>query len=285
MLTSGRSSASSLPTVAEVARDLGYGVRDARVVKDAQFAAELRTAGVELFLNIHSLYLICVDVLEAPMIGCFNLHPGPLPEYAGLNTVSWALYHGESEYGVTLHWMVPRIDEGATAYAKRFPIAERDTAATLMSKCVREGLGLFDELLRQAASDPDGVPKREQDLGKRRYFGRQVPQNGRLYWDKPARAVVDFVRACDYGPFPSPWGRPRTASRLCHDLEILKADRTGRQAGSPAGTVGEAANGGVMVACADEWVLIRRVGVGGAAVDAAQALPTGERLGEADDSQ
>ena len=61
------------------------------------------------------------DVLEAPRIGSFNLHPGPLPEYAGLNAPSWAIYHGEQEHRVTLHWLDAGIDTGPIAYgAERF---------------------------------------------------------------------------------------------------------------------------------------------------------------------
>ena len=73
----------------------------------------MREQGVDLLLNVHSLYLIARrTVVAAPRIGSFNLHPGPLPEYAGLNTPSWAIYNGEREHGVTVHWMEPGVDTG-----------------------------------------------------------------------------------------------------------------------------------------------------------------------------
>ena len=65
-------------------------------VRDPEFAEWMRSEEIDLLLNVHSLYVIHADLVAAPRTGSFNLHPGPLPEYAGLNAPSWAIYHGES---------------------------------------------------------------------------------------------------------------------------------------------------------------------------------------------
>src|SRR3974390_2318198 len=64
------------------AKKCGLPVWPAELVKDASFAERLRAERVDLILNVHSLYLIHDEVLRAPLIGAFNLHPGPLPRYA-----------------------------------------------------------------------------------------------------------------------------------------------------------------------------------------------------------
>ena len=67
-------------------------------------------------MNVHSLFLIH-PWSSAPTIGSFNLHPGPLPEYAGLNVPSWAIYEGEKRsHGVTVHWMDEGVDTGPIAW-------------------------------------------------------------------------------------------------------------------------------------------------------------------------
>ena len=265
-------------TVANVAASMGLTALASGDVRTPELAEWIRTQDVDLLLNVHSLYLIHPDVVAAPRIGSFNLHPGPLPEYAGLNAPSWAIYHGERTHAVTLHWMEPRIDTGAIAYAASFEIGEDDTALGISLRCVSEGLPLVSRLLEAAARDPASIPALPQDLSRRRYFGREVPDEGRIDWRRPAREIVRFVRACDYLPFPSPWGQALTRLEG-GDLGVLKAAVTGEAASEPAGTVGAAEGGAVRVAARDEWVLVRRVHAGGKAVDAAETLPAGARLG------
>ncbi len=66
-----------------------------------------------MLINVHSLLIMRGDVVEAPSIGSFNLHPGPLPGHAGLNAPSWAIFNDEARHAVTLHWMTAGIDTGA----------------------------------------------------------------------------------------------------------------------------------------------------------------------------
>lgn len=252
-------------TVARAAADRGIPVSDARRVTEPTFADELRQLGVEVLLNVHSLNVIDPDVLAAPTIGSFNLHPGPLPEYAGLNTVSWAIYEGAAEYGVTLHWLAAQVDAGAIAYQARFPLEEDATALRLMSRCVREGMVLLGRLLAQLSSGPGDLPRDAQDLARRRFFqARSVPQGGEIEWARSALEIVRFVRACDYGPFASPWGYPRALLEGDH-IEVLGATRTGLRTASPPGTV-DRASGTVRVAAGDEWVSVSRIRAAGTAV-------------------
>jgi methionyl-tRNA formyltransferase len=265
-------------TAAGVAESLGVSVEPSERVRDAALAEEIRTHGVDLLLNVHSLFVVHADVVAAPRIGSFNLHPGPLPEYAGLNAPSWAIYNGEERHAVTVHWMEQGIDTGAVAYEAAFPLSETDTGLSVSLRCVREGLPLLERLLEDA--ERGAIPARAQDLSRRRYFGREAPQEGRVEWSRTAREVVDFVRACDYFPFPSPWGSP-LASLDGSEIAILKAARTGRATGGePAGTVGAAKDGAVAVAAADEWIAVQRVAVEGRPQDAASVLRPGTTFAE-----
>jgi methionyl-tRNA formyltransferase len=262
-------------TVAGVASRLGYRLWPARRVKDDGFADLVREEEVDLLLNIHALYVLPAEVVAAPRIGSFNLHPGPLPGYAGLNAPSWAIYHGERTHAVTVHWMDGGIDTGPIAYESELAIDEDDTGLTLSAKCVRAGLPLLHDLLQAAAGDH--IPRRPQPDGVRRYYGKEVPHEGRLLWTESAARVVNFIRACDYVPFPSPWGYPR-AYLAGRELSLLKAGRTGERTDVPAGTVGPRVGSEVLVAARDEWVKLRRVQVGSSVFPAAEVLRPGERF-------
>lgn len=262
-------------TVAGVASRLGYRLWPARRVKENGFGETVRQEKVDLLINVHALYVLPEAVVAAPRMGSFNLHPGPLPRYAGLNAPSWAIYHGEQTHAVTVHWMDGGIDTGAIAYQSDLMIDEDDTGLTLSAKCVRAGLPLLHDLLQAASLD--AIPSRPQPDGIRRYYGKEVPHEGRLLWTESAARVVNFVRACDYVPFHSPWGHPR-AYLGGRELSVLKAARTGEAGDAPAGTVGRQVGTDVLVAARDEWVRLRRVRVGSSAFAAADVLREGERF-------
>jgi methionyl-tRNA formyltransferase len=265
-------------TVDDLARSLGIPVRAASEVRDPSLASWIGTNDVDLLLNVHSLFIAHPEVVEAPRLGAYNLHPGPLPEYAGLNVPSWALYHGETRHGVTLHRMAAKVDAGSIAYAAEFPVGRRDSALTVMTACVRNGIGLLQQLL-ETAERGEAIPEHPQDLSRRRWFSPGPPEGGRLSWDRPAQAVVDFIRACDYIPFPSPWGHPSSALEG-RDVAFLKAETTDEDVAGqvPAGTIGRASNEGVLVAASDRWVQVTRVQVDGHPEKATDVLPPGRRL-------
>jgi methionyl-tRNA formyltransferase len=236
------------------AQKLGLAPLPAGRVREGGFAEALARLHVEIVLNVHSLYIVPEAVLRVPAHGAYNLHPGPLPEYAGLNAPSWAIYHGEAFHGVTLHRMEPGIDTGPIAYQTRFPIAPEDTGLSLSLRCAEEGLRLVERLL---AAEVSKVPLEPQDLRARRYFGREVPQGGRIDWTMSARRVHAFVRACDYRPFASPWGTPQ-ASLGEVSVQVLKTALTGTPCRAAPGTIAFDAAGRMRVACADEWLELVR---------------------------
>ncbi len=250
---------------------------DPKRVRDAEFAGWIAEQEVDLLLNVHSLHLIDAAVLDAPRIGSFNLHPGPLPGYAGLNAPSWAIAEGESRHAVTLHWMTGDVDAGPIAYKAWFEIGPRDTGVRVATRGAQEGVPLLRQLLDDAATG--SIPADPQAPGEKSvWHGREVPYDGVLPWDAGARRVVDLVRAADFAPFESPWGSFRTAVDG-RDVAILRAARTEEATDAPAGTVGEAGEKGVAVSAGDEWVAVERTAIGGESRPPAEVLPEGAVCG------
>lgn len=267
----------SSSTLWQVAEQMGQTTWPASLVKDPAFAKQVRDANVDMILNVHSLFVMHGEVVEAPRLGSFNLHPGPLPRYAGLNTVSWAIYRGEKTHGVTIHKMAAGIDTGQIVYQSLFDIEDTDTALTLYAKCIKEGVALLLKLLETASQDEQAIPLLPQDLKQREYFGREVPENGCVNWSRQARDIVNLVRACDYYPFPSPWGHPR-AGLGEQQIAILKAHLTGEASDATPGSVRQAGGTSIQVACADEWILVDKLLVDGKALPATNFLLPGLRV-------
>ena len=258
VLSSGDSGAPALSSVIAMAHQAGLPVKNARLVREGWLADEFRRLSVDVLLNVHSLFRVLPEVMAAVRVGAFNLHPGPLPEYAGLDTVSWALCEGASRYGPTLHWMTAEIDAGPVAYTTRFDVDDGMTAARLMSRTVREGLTLLDRLLRDLSRDADEIPRVPQDPARRRYYRRRTRDACVIAWETmSAREVVGLVRACNYEPFESPWGRPR-ARLATLEVEVTKASCGAELPDAAPGTM-RLVDTGLLVAALDSWVVIHDV--------------------------
>lgn len=266
-------------TVATVAQAAGVPLLDPDRVRDPGFARWIVEREVDLLLNVHSLAIADGQVLAAPRIGSFNLHPGPLPRYAGLNAPSWAIYEGQDRHAVTVHWMAAEVDAGPVAYEAWFDIAPTDTGLRVAANCVKHGIPLLERLLEDAAEGADAIPARPQPTTGRRWYGPGAPHDGRLPWSLPARRVVDLVRAADYRPFPSPWGTP-TAELDGRTVEIVAVAATGVAADAPPGAVGQVDADGALVATADEWVRVQRLRCDGEAAAPHDVLNPGDRFAD-----
>jgi methionyl-tRNA formyltransferase len=113
--------------------------------------------------------------------------------------VHWAILNGEPATGASLHYMVEKPDAGALVDQQSVPILENDTALDVSLKVAAAAeLVLRRSLPPLMAGNAAAIPL---DLAKGSYFGRRRPEDGRIDWQRSARAVHDLVRAVA-PPFP-----------------------------------------------------------------------------------
>ena len=260
------------PVRAEAAR-LGVPVLPAVRVKDPSVVGEL--GPIDLLVNVHSLFVIAPELLDWPALGAYNVHPGWLPDFAGRNCPSWAVWLGEPEPGVTVHRMVAEIDRGDVAFQDRFPAGAGATGGSVAVECAKRGITLVNCLVDAlVAGDLD---LRHQDPGAFTYFGRDVPDGGRFQPERTAVELDRLVRACDYGPFVSPWGTLLTGVDGTN-VGIRRVRLTGVAADALPGTIRHDAEQ-VLVACADEWLEVVSVTVDGKPARPSAALPSAAVIG------
>ncbi len=272
-------STSDAVSMVKIARSQKVPMLDPAAIGSGLATRSILEHDVDLLLNIHSLQMLPEELLLAPRIGSFNLHPGPLPSYAGLGGPSWAIYNGESRHAVTLHWMTAGLDAGDIAYDRWFEIGDKATGLTVSTQCARLGLELVSELIRQAASDPASIPRTPQGPGERRLYRRnQVPGDGKIDWLQSAKLINRLVRASSYRPFPSVWGDPQTllGDRPVHVVATALTDEQGT--GQRPGTVIALADGNLAVVTGDGVLGIDRVSTDGRVVAASEVLSSGDIL-------
>ncbi len=132
-------------------------------------------------------------ILALAKQGAYNLHGSLLPKYRGRVPVNWAVLHGETETGATLHEMTVKPDAGAILGQTAVPILPDDTAFEVFGKLtVAAEQTLWKALPALIAGNAARLPN---DLSQGSYFGGRKPEDGRIDWSKSAQEVYNLHRA------------------------------------------------------------------------------------------
>ncbi|MEK9628125.1 MAG: formyltransferase family protein, partial [Nitrospinota bacterium] len=116
-------------------------------LNDPTLITSLKNFQPEIVFCIGGTRLIPKEILEIPRLGCVNIHPALLPKYRGRYSTAHAIFNGETETGVTIHWMDEGIDSGPIISQETIAIDPDDTAKSLWEKFTAEGEKLFSSFL------------------------------------------------------------------------------------------------------------------------------------------
>jgi len=137
--------------------------------------------------------MLPVSLLGLAKRGAYNLHGSLLPKYRGRVPVNWAVLHGETETGVTLHEMAAKPDAGAIIAQTAVPILSDDTAYDVFGKLTVASeqtlWNVIPALLNGTA------PAMMNDLSRGSYFGGRKPEDGHINWQQSAQQVYNLHRA------------------------------------------------------------------------------------------
>lgn len=137
--------------------------------------------------------------LQLAPLGAFNLHGSYLPKYRGRAPVNWAVLHGEAETGATLHHMIKAPDAGDIVDQEKVAIGPDEPAIDVMRHVRDAGVAVLDRQLDHLLAG--SAPRIPQDESQATYFGGRRPEDGRIDWRQPARAIHNLVRAVTH-PYP-----------------------------------------------------------------------------------
>lgn len=239
-----------------IAKQAGCETLPSVTVTDPNFAQWVSDKGIDILINVHSLHLICPEVIQSLRRGAFNLHPGRLPQYAGLNAPSWAIYNQEKYHAVTIHEITPKLDAGDILYEAEFPLTKNDTGLSVSLACTRYGIVLLEQFLKDLDDQSQFQHRRVQNPTQRRIYRKSdIPNKGKISWSSTAQEIDAFVRASFYAPFNSPWGTPYTSIRN-DTLSVLKMEIVTDRSDRTPGTIGTIENGNIRVAAADQWITL-----------------------------
>jgi methionyl-tRNA formyltransferase len=187
--------------VEQEARRLALAVHTPRSLKDEEAQAAFRTYEVDAAVVVAYGLVLPKSILEAPRLGCFNIHASLLPRWRGAAPINRAIMAGDSESGVTIMKMDEGLDTGAMAMAERTPIGIDMTAGDLHDVLARLGADL---MLRALAAAERGSLTLTPQPDKGVTYAEKISKNEtRIDWSKPCKQVHDHIRGLS--PFPGAW--------------------------------------------------------------------------------
>ena len=160
---------------------------------------KIKICAPDIIFSFYYRNLLGENILRIPAQGCLNLHGSRLPSYRGRVPINWAIIKGETQTGITLHYMTARPDAGDIVAQADIDIIETDTALSLHEKAARALPELLDEVLPLIKENKH--ERKVQDSALASYFGRRTAKDGQINWHAAPADIRNLVRGVTK-PYP-----------------------------------------------------------------------------------
>jgi len=204
-------------SVEALARQRGLAVIKPMDANAPAVVAQIRALQPDFLFSFYYRSMLGAGLLAIPRRGALNMHGSLLPKYRGRVPVNWAIIHGETETGATLHYMLAKPDAGDIVEQEAVAIGPDELAVDVF----RNVAGAAERCLARAlpALVAGTSVARAQDLQAGSYFGGRKPEDGVIDWRQGAEQVHNLVRAVA-PPYPG-----ATTSAAGHPLRVLRTQR------------------------------------------------------------
>ena len=182
------------------AQGLGLEIRTPASMKDPAEIAAFQALDLDAAVVVAYGQILLPAVLEAPRLGCFNVHASLLPRWRGAAPIQRSIMAGDAVTGVQVMRMTEGLDEGAILLSEETPITADDTAATLSDRLSRLGAGL---LPRALGALERGNAVETPQAGEPTYARKIKSAEARIDWTRPAAEIDRHIRGLS--PFPGAW--------------------------------------------------------------------------------
>ena len=192
----GRGKADRKTAVHEHAEQLGIDVRTPKSLRDAEEQARFRDLGADLAVVAAYGLILPKPILDAPRLGCVNVHASLLPRWRGAAPIQRAILAGDPVTGVTIMQMDEGLDTGPMLLKRELSI-DRKNAGQVTEELARLGADALVEWLRDPAPP---VPQPEDGAT---YAAKVDKAEARIDWRRSAEEIERQVRA--FAPSPGAW--------------------------------------------------------------------------------
>ena len=154
---------------------------------------KLQSLAPDYLFSFYYRHMIPAQILACAKIAALNMHGSLLPNFRGRAPVNWAILHGVSETGATLHIMEVKPDAGDIVGQAAVSIGPDETATEVFGKVSTAAVEVINQVLPSLVKG--NVPRKPNELEKGSYFGGRKPADGQIQWKQTALQVHNLVRA------------------------------------------------------------------------------------------
>ena len=154
---------------------------------------QIQKLAPDYLFSFYYRHMIPAELLACAKIAALNMHGSLLPKYRGRAPVNWAILHGETETGATLHIMEVKPDAGDIVGQSAVSIGPDETATEVFGKVSQAAVAVMSEVLPELTLG--NIPRRPNNLTLGSYFGGRKPADGEILWQQTAQQVHNLVRA------------------------------------------------------------------------------------------
>jgi methionyl-tRNA formyltransferase len=227
--------------VEQQATRLGIAVMTPTTLKTPEAEASFRAYAADAAVVVAYGMILPQNILDAPPLGCFNLHGSLLPRWRGAAPINRAIMAGDAESGVMVMKMDAGLDTGDVAMAERVAITDAMTAADLHDALAPLGADLMVRAMGALERGKLQLNK-QGDVGVT-YAAKIEKAEARIEWARPAREVLRHIHGLS--PFPGAWCEVPIEEEAVR-VKILRCQSVGGN-GAPGDLLDER----LTVACGD----------------------------------
>jgi methionyl-tRNA formyltransferase len=228
------------------AQRLGIPVLTPKTLRTPEALEEFRAHDADAAVVVAYGMILPQAILDAPKLGCFNLHASLLPRWRGAAPINRAIMAGDAESGVMVMKMDVGLDTGDVAMAERLPITDSMTASDLHDSLAPLGADLMVRAM--AALGRGGLQLTKQSEEGVTYAAKIDKVEARIDWSKPAREVLRHIHGLS--PFPGAWSEIADGGESAR-VKILRCELA-KGAGAPGSVLDDQ----LTIACGDGAIRI-----------------------------
>lgn len=230
------------------AESRGLAVRTPASMKAEDEIAAFEALDLDAAVVVAFGQILVQRVLDAPRLGCFNVHASLLPRWRGAAPIQRAIMAGDAVTGVQVMRMSLGLDEGDIIATETVRIGPLDTAATISARLAEAGARLLPPTLTAiAAGTAVAAPQAAEGVT---YAKKIRTAEARIDWSRPARELDWHIRGLS--PFPGAWFEAPSAKGPVRVKALLS--RVEDASGAP----GQVLDDDLLIACGEGAIRLLR---------------------------
>ena len=244
----GRGKKLKASEVKELALEHNLPVFQPQSLKNDEALAELTSLNADIMIVVAYGLILPKAILEAPRLGCLNVHGSILPRWRGAAPIQRAIWAGDEQTGVTIMQMDEGLDTGDMLHISRCPISTTETSASLYTKLAELGPDALIETINKLANGEITPEPQNDELAN--YAKKLSKEEANIDWSMSALQIERNIRS--FNPWPVCFTQMGGQTVKIYQAQVML------QSGDP-GQILSSDKNGVVVACGEHALCITQL--------------------------